>query len=335
MNPELLAILERHIPCGLYVGEREQDFPKFLDIIDGIMRSGTGPRCQVISDMKADPAVQSILSRYDIHWSDITRVFKQIMDKFRSICKAEAYIRNQEQKLSELYDPQVQRNLQQHLCQSSVTIEDIIQRKVDALSANRAELATHPDREEYTAVMRVIQPYIDRWQCADKEVGHNNTIKGLRLEDTSALEQLRRRGITVDKYWRNVYYSGAAGELDMLVRDTSGHYIILEYKSRVYDIAAAYLQNGPGRDLSKRLVVLDGTDVELPLDTQFFVVTTLPEHEFVLPIESDLKRVLTYRIKHPELTLEDIWTYARTHIGPDRLSPVEWYRRYHSIVLVS
>jgi hypothetical protein len=42
-------------------------------------------------------------------------------------------------------------------------------------------------------------------------------------------------------------------------------------------------------------------------------------------VASDLKRVISYSAKHPELSVDEVYAYARTIIPADRPSPYQWY----------
>jgi Holliday junction resolvase-like predicted endonuclease len=170
-------------------------------------------------------------------------------------------------------------------------------------------------------------------------VGQASQAKGDLLEgqQQEAIRQITKLGYDVQQAWTNLYWNDqkSLGEVDLLLQTNQG-WVIVEFKARAFDIMAAYYQNGPERDIAKRWLTLARTRVVLDNTVPTFIVTILPDNPFVLPMESELKKVVSYRVKHPDASLSELTSYARTVISPDRQRPIDWYLKggYRHVIVM-
>ena len=68
--------------------------------------------------------------------------------------------------------------------------------------------------------------------------------------------------------------------------------VLIECKSRLFDVREAYKQVAVLEEKNKTLLQTIVGAVEISKNYQYFIVTTLPEFPFVLPVESKMKEVL-------------------------------------------
>merc|ERR1740130_1862858 len=80
-------------------------------------------------------------------------------------------------------------------------------------------------------------------------------------------------------------------------------------------------------------LVPGGACVAIPTNVTCYVVTVLPKHGFCLRFESLVKRLITFRAKHPDWTVEDLRQKAR-ELGflnrkgsPIRENPLHWFQK--------
>lgn len=113
--------------------------------------------------------------------------------------------------------------------------------------------------------------------------------------------------------------------------------VLVECKSRLFDVPYAYKQIGPERlkankqNLSTRKGLVPVSDEALT-----FIMTIVPEREYVLPFESRLKAELERATK--SFTLGEIQSEAlRAELAAKfsgEESPLEWWRKHHDMVIV-
>ena len=334
MDQQGVELLSQALPCGLYAGEDIGMFNSFLSTVDTILQGSAGPRADIITAISIDEPLHRQIQHFDSQWSwppgstNVNRLFDldslhkklfpnhynlvQMIPKFETAVQRVSQIREQLSKAKKT-DP-----------------ESIIRERTERLQKARAELAQLEQDAELQRFMKVLQridEYRVRWHTCNLELGQTSQSKGEQFEGRrqQVICQISQRGYNVQNYWTNLYWNDqkSLGEVDLLLQTDQG-WVIVEFKARIFDVMSAFLQNGPERDPEKQWLTIpdSGTRVILDNTVPIFIITTLPEHPYVLPMESELKRVITYRVKHPD---EELITYARTIIAPNRLRPVDWY----------
>lgn len=326
---------------GLYQGEDPALFPLFLDKIVKIIRNADSPRNRIMAMIEEDQELASIIRVYypDWQWNNnivqLTNLLEQISQThfrdYRGILSRINCVSNAVNDL--INDTPVRARVIENLKKATYPgrpIDELINRKKETLhhvTRIRLQMEDTPEVQHFMALQDKITRYRDLWHDCNMEIGTINRLKGDRLEACHpfVIEELAKRGHQTIASWNNVHWAPKGlGEIDLLLQTTSG-WVIVEFKARAHDIMSAYYQNGPGRDSRKQVAILsDTTEIILPLDTPMYVVTVVPNC-FVLPIDSELKRVLSYSTKHPHLGVDQIYAYARTVIPADRPSPYRWY----------
>lgn len=332
------SILEQHIPSGLYQGEDSSCWAEFLLQVDHILKHTESPRNNIIRTMESNPEFQALLVELEIPWTtNLTILQERINLKFKTVIRQLSDIDGLTDQITDLErvdSPTRLRIIEQLSKQNKITVDTIIRNKKGVLLKKIEDLDTE---SPYFRLKPFMDRYHDQWNSVNLTTGTINQSKGHSLEqqqDAVIRHIEKQTGLKMDKTWTNCRWNDDLGEVDMILRLSDSSYVIVEYKSRVYDIRAAWYQNGPGRNPLKNTLILDGLPVKMGLDTRFYVVTTEPETGFVLPFESDLKRVMTYRLKH-QCTPEQTWEYAKSNVfQTEPETPLDWYLRNKDCVIL-
>jgi hypothetical protein len=333
-------ILSTHLHCGLYRNEDKASWKPFLATVDSITRGNDCPRNIIIKLWQEDHLLlKDIESLGLLYENNIAKTYLALKKKLRTYPVAtlkDRYetIKTQHQEL--LTDVVRLKHLSEQLAKGGILLEDMLKKKQESIDHQCHELENAqkyitPEESQLQEVVDRTSYYYNLWITTDKEHGEINRVHGESLEQKShekAFQYIQTRHGKIHKTWHNVlWYSGNTthkhfGEVDIVMLTDDG-YIIIEVKSRVFDIMSGWLQNGPHRARNKRYLALDER-VLIPYDITTYVITTLPELPYKLPIESLLKKAITYRVKH-DSTDEETWDYAKALYGDDRMSPLQWY----------
>lgn len=352
-HPEIRRILEEHVPTGLYAGEDPTQFPEFIRSMEERLKSADSPRNQVIREMLADWRLPEELARIGIvDWhGNPPYLFEQVSahPEFQAQIRQERFYRDSLEKYRDIANPESDRH--KRICaqleKSDKTIDDILvsmKSKLDRIVAEKDALCADPRYQVYLDVCAYVRQYQDKWDGCNLEIGEESQDKGAKLE--SRLDEIiahvsardpQIAALTPSAVYTNVYWRSASGELlgevDIVLRFGMSNYILIECKARTHDVMAGWLQNGPLRSPEKSHLELDGTLTAIPFDSPTYVVTVIPDHDFLLPVESLVKRVMRHKIRSRK-PIEEIYEYA-TELFVNRITPLEWYVRFgHQWVIV-
>ena len=339
-HPVITEYLRAEINPGLYQGQDPDTFPAFLAHMQTVFKSENSPRNAIVQLMTDDDKLQAWLDDFGLKWErDPPFLFSQIavLPRFKEHNRLQNSLFKLKTQIIEMSSGPEHDRIKEQLTKSTsgTTIEQIIEKK----SALRVELSARYDVKyadqsyrEYLNLKDHIQNYQDLWDQCNRELSDLNHVKGASLESkfTEIVEALGcTHGVLVN-HWANVYWNDNLGEVDLVLEYTGGgahgtQLVLIECKSRIHDIMAGWLQNGPLRAADKHQLDLDGAWRVIDRDTvPTYVVTTTPEHDFTLPMESLVKRIISYYVKH-RCTPEECYQYARTILPETRMSPLEWY----------
>lgn len=339
MDP-IEQILSMHIPCGLYRDEDRASWKPFLTKVDSTVKDNDHPRNTLIKLWQEDHQLMKDIECLGLLYeNNIAKTYLALKKKLHTYPVATLKnryetVKTQHQEL--LTDDVRLQHLSEQLAKGGIILEDMLTKKQESIDQQCQELETAqkyitPEESQLQEVVDRTSYYYNLWVSIDKEQGETNRVNGESLEQKShehAIKYIQTRHGKIHKIWHNVlWYSGNTtpnhlGEVDIVMLTDDG-YIIVEVKARVFDIMSGWLQNGPQRDKNKLYLELDER-VLVPFDITTYVITTLPDLPYRLPIESLLKKVITYRVKH-DSSDEETWDYARTIYRDDRMSPLQWY----------
>jgi hypothetical protein len=328
---------------GLYYGEDPALFPVFLDSITKKLRDVDSPRNQIINMIAEDRDLAKVVRKYHPGWKwennllqlssllhhtgyTLFREYYRVLSRIENLSKNIRDLSNDTDARAKVIKDLLKKPESKPPLQN---IEELIERKQEHLKNAREQCAlmeSDPVLQHFLDFRNRVETYQDMWNKCNIEIGTINVMKGSKLEECHpyVVQELQKKGYQVIGTWSNVnWLPKGLGEIDCLVQTTTG-WVIIEFKARLHDIMFAYYQNGPNRDPRKQQVMINGSIVQLGLDTPTFVATVIPKC-FVLPVASDLKRIISYSAKHPELSVDEVYAYARTIIPADRPSPYQWY----------
>jgi hypothetical protein len=343
MDPTLIAILRQGKTTGLYVGEDLACWAMFLSDLETSLRSVDSPRNAIIQHMDENEDLHRILlSVVGLVWKgNPPALFDQVNKhpKFKKYNALHGAIEKQCQQIKEFLDVGSIRykKTNQQLINSSRTIDDIICQKEDQLVQMQSQLADMKSHvtDNYDCLKSLVADYQMQWDLCNREQSNINREKGDALEaqivpiNNAVRLRLALPAETSLLVHRNVLWNDKLGEVDLLlqyvrVKEPEDLYVIIECKSRIHDVMAGYQQNGPDRAAEKTHLMLTGKWVLMPHKTITFVVTTYPDNDFNLPVESLVKRVISHKVKH-QCSTQETYDYSRTIINSDRVAPLKWY----------
>jgi Holliday junction resolvase-like predicted endonuclease len=189
-----------------------------------------------------------------------------------------------------------------------------------------------------------VQKHREMWAAADKEVGAISNKNGATLESrkTEIVEEVCKReqlDMTKCNVWSNVYWNDnpSLGECDIVIErpvESGGGLILAEVKARVYDVMEGMLQSGEQRNLEKTFLTLNGKQVHVPRKANCYVALVLPPNPYLLQFESKVKRLTSWRLKHPETTDAELWEKSKVLGFESREQPLHWYRRHRDFIVL-
>lgn len=94
------------------------------------------------------------------------------------------------------------------------------------------------------------------------------------------------------EFYNNIKWKDIIGEVDIVMCEKGNCQNVLalvEIKGRFFDVSYGYEQSGPNRSAKKTVLIINSQQVTVPPDIPCFVVTVIPENEFQLGVESNLK----------------------------------------------
>lgn len=346
VNQAIVDILSKYNATGLYPSEqvdRDQAIATWKATVDRAERTfreagADAPRGAVIKAMQDDPCMMALIARLGsdpgsgLGSDDPPLVFQAIRKHYQRVFSLRHAISGLQDIIARLKDrtnPKTAAMVEQLKKSKGVTLEGIIQRKEEALATNEAELADFMTDPRLQAEVSLLDKYEKMWDDCNQEIGEDNQSKGASLEQRAVCiakmvtERLGYPPDTEVDVQLNVDWNDRLGEVDLVLTYPGDVMVIVECKSRTHDVMAGWLQNGPKRAAQKTHLRLKGVWTEIPRDTEMFVVTILPKHEFRIPFESLVKRVLTYHVKHT-CTPKESWEYGEG-LFRDRPVPLQWY----------
>jgi hypothetical protein len=176
-------------------------------------------------------------------------------------------------------------------------VDDLIESyKVKLLSINdrlvelAAARATSSNGELFEAAVQACAGYKTSWFAADAAMGEEAGENGRKLEQrcNEIVPMVANvANVEVAKVWTNCDWNDKLGEVDIVLQTKNNEYVLVEVKSRVFDVMAGWLQSGCERHPDKRTLVLSGVPapVHMPRNVRCFVVTILPPRPYVLKCE--------------------------------------------------
>ncbi|KAL4480100.1 hypothetical protein ABPG74_020616 [Tetrahymena malaccensis] len=195
----------------------------------------------------------------------------------------------------------------------------------------------------------LLKECFEMWEEADKNAGREIQNNGKKLEELMMEEGNKYIDIIIKRIGggrttsnvhihHNLFWEGVDGEVDIAITDDQDREVLglVEIKSRLYDIAAAFRQSGPLRLKSKKRLIIQSKLVDVPLDVPVFVVTTIPSYSFSLEFESKLKDSLNKYFSNTEPHLIDYSEVYRNlkPIYSNLISPLQWFDLYASKHLI-
>ncbi|KAL4509152.1 hypothetical protein ABPG72_018083 [Tetrahymena utriculariae] len=195
----------------------------------------------------------------------------------------------------------------------------------------------------------LLKECFEMWEEADKNAGRDIQNNGKKLEELMMEEGNKYIDIIIKRIaasrttgnvhiHHNLFWEGVDGEVDIAITDDQDREVLglVEIKSRLYDIAAAFRQSGPLRLKSKKRLIIQSKLVDVPFDVPVFVVTTIPSHSFSLEFESKLKDSLNKYFSNTEPHLIDYSEVYRClkPIYSNLISPLQWFDLYASKYLI-
>lgn len=354
--PAIVDILSKYKATGLYPDERDGAVATWTTMVDHVQQAvreagADTPRGAVIDAIQSDPAMIALLRRLGIQLDrpdrpdrlDPPMMFKTIKQCHSEVYRLRERIRKTTEAVTQLKDPKHPKTaavIKQLEKSCGVTIDSLIQQKESLLAEHEAALTDLMTDPQLTAEVNLLDKYEKMWNDCNQEIGEDNQSKGASLEQSvSCITKMisERLGYPVDTevaVHLNVDWNDGLGEVDLVLVYPGNCMIIVECKSRTHDIMDGWLQSGPERAQRKTHLNLNGTWTEIPRETEMFVVTVLPQHEFMMPFESLVKRVMTYHIKHNCTPIES-WKYGEGFFR-DRQVPLKWYltEGYNHVLLL-
>jgi Holliday junction resolvase-like predicted endonuclease len=350
MDP-IQEILSKTIECGLYQGENQspETFGRFLSIINQRMAEVPGERNNILFDIKHDIELHQKIRYYKPDWefkSDITKVFCLIdniyKSEFRNHYLLSNRIRNQEKKLSKTRSEKGKKIMMKKLSRCTYrSYHDVMSHMEQVLVELKNQIKTTEDKSvlKFLELKEQVDNYRRRWSDYNKTNGSASANKGKQFEKFKH-QIIEKLGLPNAIYYPNVNWcdNWLIGEIDLLVHDLDkDEWIIVEQKSRIYDVYYGFKQNGCHRSSVKSWVIINGQKIDLDHDVKTYIVTTLPEHDFILPVETQLKEIISYCLKNSDLSLSEKYKYAQSKIPPDTLNPYTWYINggYKNVLLIN
>lgn len=354
-------ILDNYVTSGLYKGEPNDldTFKTFFQEIDHLLTTLDSPRNVIRDQITNDRELHQEICHFQPDWTwhgHIQKLFDFMetfyRENFNKHYRYHIRVYESKAKLTRLITSSAQRErLRQQLSRyrGSVpkTVESIItelqqriEKQVNDLEKLEQDGVGELDR--FLKLKQRINHYRQQWYECNNDMGLISKGHGESLESEirKVIDHIQKKyDYKIIDHHSNLHWNddSSLGEVDLLLHTSDGIYIVVEFKCRAHDVMSAWYQNGPVRNPDKNwLLIKSGEKVIIPQDAPFFVVTTIPEHPYILNMESDLKRIIGYRLKHYDASIEQLHTYARTIISPDRLKPIDWYRQgghQHVIVI--
>lgn len=359
MNTTVEQILDNYVTSGLYKDEPSdlETFQRFFQETDNLLRKLDSPRNVIRDRITDDVELHREIRHFqpDWDWQGRTQMLFDFSDQYyrKNFNKHSRYqTRIYESKIrldrlltSKSQRERLQKQLSKYKGRIPKTIETIIrdlQTRIDKQVAYLKSIEQEDaELRRFLKLKQHIGRYRKEWYEYNNYMGIINKDHGESLE--SEIQQVidyihDQYSYQIEDHWSNLHWNNdsSLGEVDLLLRTVDDIYIIVEFKCRAHDVMSAWYQNGPERKSDKSWLPVDGRKVIIDQDAPFFVVTTIPKHPYILNMESMLKRVISYRLKHYDLPIEEVYAYARKIISPDRLKPIDWYHQggYNYVIVI-
>lgn len=351
----LLPFFEPFPKVGLYQGETWEDWLNFNQFVDEMFDQVNSPRNLIATQMRADRELVQLLDQLGIQPLG-TRLsppylvsLVQNLPTSQLLAKQERWQQTIDQlraRLDSLFDKgsPVYQSIQAQLAKSqTTTMADVIEQMQQKLERQQQQAREHSQAiqisPQFAQLQRLSQKYYQQWREVDCKVGETHQHHGDLLESKvdQILTHIKSRGYCFDQYYTNLDWNDNLGEVDLVCLNQGQVVVLIECKAKLFDVMAGYQQNGPPRNPAKTRLKLPSVPAQwLRVDqsTPCLVVTTLPNYSYTLGYESLVQRVITYRVKHPELDLKQVYTYGRD-LFKDRQTPADWIRANarHIIIL--
>jgi len=317
-------LLKDQCESGVYRGENQLLFEEWLKQTNEALNQ-SGPRCDICVALSNDLPAMNALRDLDLQEDDLRPpfVFQRIDEYFANHFAAEKRLMLQrdmsQNQVDVLSDPcskrrkKVEGQLAKSKKEPQRTIDDLIgsyKAKVESAEAQLEELRKARARSKRGKLLakarKLTAKYKEEWYTTDAAMGEESGENGRKLEsrcDEIVSIVSQRADIVADRVWSNCDWNDGLGEVDIVIQACTGEFILVEVKSRVYDVMAGWLQSGSKRHPRKTSLKLPDNPipVHIPRNVRCFVVTVLPPNPYVLKCE----------VRQRERKAVDLCTYSQ------------------------